>query len=268
MQQDQLSADRVDGDVHAPVVVVVGRRDATPVDERPGVEADRWAHVGEPALHVREDLERRSVLRQIRDRDGAVRQDEVEPAVVREVDPGVAPAGCVGSDCRREDGADVRERRARGRLERGVALAARVRHEEIGAAVAGVVLGGDAHAGVRVGDAGRAAFLDEVEAERAARLVDVQPVRVEVVGDVEVGPAVAVHVGEHGAEAVIDVLRLDPGLQRRRPGSVNVRSRRGPRSGRAGRGTPGSSTGIHGRRPRGRSRRRSRRRRCPAARRR
>ena len=53
-----------------------------------------------------------------------------------------------------------------------------------------------------------------MEPERAAGLVDVEPVRVEVVRDVEVGPPVAVHVGEDGAEAVVDVTVLDPGLQR------------------------------------------------------
>ena len=54
--------------------------------------------------------------------------------------------------------------------------------------------------------------LDEAEAE-AVRLGDVQvePVRVEVVRDVEVEPAVAVDVGEDGPEPVVDPGRLEPG---------------------------------------------------------
>ena len=48
-------------------------------------------------------------------------------------------------------------------------LAARVRDEQVGAAVAAVVLRGDAHAGVRVGDAVAAPSLDEAEAERRRR---------------------------------------------------------------------------------------------------
>ena len=79
-----------------------------------------------------------------------------------------------------------------------------------GWAAVAVVGGRDAHPGERVGDAfGRAALL-EAEAEpsrvglRAAgpRHVHVELVRVLVVRDVEIGPAVAVDVGEHRAEPV------------------------------------------------------------------
>ena len=94
-----------------------------------------------------------------------------------------------------------------------MALAAGVGHEQVGPAVAAVVLGGDPHAGVGIGDSPARALLDEVEAERPAGLVDVEPVRVEVVRDVEVGPAVAVHVGEDRAEAVVGVRALDPCLR-------------------------------------------------------
>src|SRR5262249_6447173 len=215
VQEDQPAADRVDGDVHAPVVVVVGRRYPAPVDERARLDADGRAHVGKPALDVRQDLECGGVLLQVRDRYGAVRQHQVERAVAREVDPRSAPAGRE-ADGRCEDGADIRERGAGGRLERGVPLATRVRHADVGPAVAGVGLGSDAHPGVRVGDARLAALLDEVEPEWAAGLVHVQPVRVEVVGDGECGPAVAVHVREHGPEGVVDVVGLDAGL----PGDV------------------------------------------------
>ena len=62
-----------------------------------------------------------------------------------------------------------------------------------------------------IGDPRGARLVDEVEAERAARLVEVQPVRVLVVRDVEVGPAVAVEVGERRAEAVVVRRRVEPG---------------------------------------------------------
>ena len=71
---------------------------------------------------------------------------------------------------------------------------------------------GDAHARVAVGDAVGLRLVDEVEAERPAGLVDVEVVRVLVVGDVEIGAAVAVHVGEDRAETVAEVRRLEPGL--------------------------------------------------------
>ena len=91
-------------------------------------------------------------------------------------------------------------------------LPARVRDEEVGTAVAVEVGLGDAHAGVVVVDAVGLRHVDEVEAERAARLVDVEVVRVLVVRDVEVGAAVAVHVGEDRAEAVPEVRRLEARL--------------------------------------------------------
>ncbi len=52
-----------------------------------------------------------------------------------------------------------------------------------------------------------------MEAERPARLVDVEPVGIQVVRDVQVGPPVLVHIDEGRSETVVDVLRLDPRLQ-------------------------------------------------------
>ena len=136
-------------------------------------------------------------------------------AVAVEIDPGVAPAGEVRAEGRGEARARVceRARRLRWRApEDGVRLAARVADEQVGAAVAVVVGAGDAHAGVRVGDAVRARARRRGGSRapwvglRAARPGDVhvQAVRILVVGDVEVGPAVAVDVREHRAEAVLD----------------------------------------------------------------
>ena len=45
--------------------------------------------------------------------------------------------------------------------------------------------------------------VDEPEAERSARLVEVEPVRILVVCDVEIDAPVTVRVREEGAEAVI-----------------------------------------------------------------
>src|SRR5581483_12127249 len=129
-------------------------------------------------------------------------------------DDGDAPARVAGSESRLERVARVRVRGAARRPKRRSPLAAIVRDEEIGPAVLAVVLGGNAHAGVRVCDSPRLAGLDEVEAEPSARLVQVEPVRVEVVGDVEVWAPVAVHVREHSAEAVVEPGSVDPGLDR------------------------------------------------------
>ena len=107
----------------------------------------------------------------------------------------------------------------------GRRLAARVRHEQVGARRRR--RGRDAHAGERVGDAfGRAALL-EAEAEpgrvglRAARPrhVHVELVRVLVVRDVEVGAAVAVVVRERGPRPCAELRRLEAGLQRRPRGT-------------------------------------------------
>ena len=87
-----------------------------------------------------------------------------------------------------------------------------VGHEEVGTTVGAEVLRRDPHARAAVGDSPGAPCLHEVEAERAAGDVQVQPVRVEVVRDVEVGPPVAVQVSEDGAEAVVDVCSLDARL--------------------------------------------------------
>ena len=111
-----------------------------------------------------------------------------------------------------------------GAAQDGVRLPPRVRHEEVEPAVAVVVARRDAHARVRVGDSFRDAPLLEAEAEAgrigggAARPGDVlvQLVRVLVVRDVQVGPAVAVVVREDRAEAVAEVAR-PRALPARRP---------------------------------------------------
>ena len=106
-----------------------------------------------------------------------------------------------------------------------------------------------------------------------ARDVQVEPVRVEVVCDVEVEAAVAVDVGEHRAEAVVERGSLEPGLARRPRGTSGGRSRPGPveveEVARRRRGWPGTLPPSPGSRRSGRcsrprtgraARRRSRRR--------
>ena len=118
----------------------------------------------------------------------------------------------------REVGPRVGERLTVPAAIHGVQLAARVGHEEVVQPVARVVARGDPHAGVRVVHRLGAPPLHETEPEptrvrgRAAgpRLVEVQAIRIQVVRDVEVEPAVVVHVGEDGAEAVVEAPRLQP----------------------------------------------------------
>ena len=215
-EQDQPAADRVDRDVDVAVVVVVGRREPAAVRAPDGVRPDGGARVGELAAppfagQVLQHLDPLRVLRQVLDRDRAVGEDEIEIAVEIEIDPGHAPAGEVLAERRREVGTRVREGGRRAPV-RGMQLPARVRHEEVVAPVEAVVRGRDAHARVRVVDALTASALDEAEAE-AVRAGDVQvePVRVEVIRDVEVEAAVVVHVREDRTETVIDPSRLEPG---------------------------------------------------------
>ena len=94
-------------------------------------------------------------------------------------------------------------------------LAARVRHEEVVEPVARPVAHRDAHPRVRIVHPRDAASLDQPEAERVAGLcdVEVEPVRVEVVRDVEVEASVEIDVGEHRAEPVVERRRLEAGAR-------------------------------------------------------
>ena len=98
-------------------------------------------------------------------------------------------------------------------------LPASVRHEEVCPPVEAVVGRGDSHARVGVGGTLPARPLTEPEIEVARTcfpytsdpVVQVEPVRVEVVGDVEVEASVPVDVGEHRPQAVVDRCTLQPG---------------------------------------------------------
>ena len=91
-----------------------------------------------------------------------------------------------------------------------------VGHEQVGAAVPAVVGGSDSHSGVGIADARARCSLLEAEAEPRSGSpgcgnVQVEPVRVGVVRDVEIEAPIVVHVGEHGPEAVLDA-GVDTGL--------------------------------------------------------
>ena len=98
-----------------------------------------------------------------------------------------------------------------------MALAARVRNEQVGAPVTVEVRGRDAHPRIRIGHPRDGCALLEAEAEPRgiglppARPSDVlvQPVRITVVRDVEIGPPVAVEIGEDCTEAVVEPRGLE-----------------------------------------------------------
>src|SRR4029453_19010781 len=108
--------------------------------------------------------DRFGVVAQVGDRDVAVGEHEVEVGVAVEVDPGVAPAGERRRGHEVVPGVGVA---LPGRLApvHGVALAPRVRDEQVGVAVAVVVGGGDPHAGVGVVGAGVLGHVPQAEAE-------------------------------------------------------------------------------------------------------
>ncbi len=97
----------------------------------------------------------------------------------------------------------------RGRLEPIVAPGAHVGHEEVGPAVVGQV----ADVGAHGGEAGGRHLLRQDFAERPVLVVEVEVVPFEeVVGDVQVGPAVAVQVPHADAQAEGDLALVDAGL--------------------------------------------------------
>ena len=227
-QEHQLAADRVDREVDAAVVVEVGGGDAAAVDAREPVERRRGALASTNRCR---DASRAPgsarVLRQVRDRDVAVREHEVEPAVVVRGRPRSRPSRSRSSPNAAANVARAstsRSPRPRARRNDGVPLAARVRARRSPAARRRSSRCGDAHAGVRVGDAARASRCStKWKPSGPPGTFTYSAVRVLVVRDVEVEPAVAVHVGEDRAERVVVRLRVEPDLPRRPPGSARVR---------------------------------------------
>ena len=259
LQQEQPAADRVDREVEPAVVVVIGDGKAAADDARRCGPKDsaRVRECSGRSLRgaVLEHLHRLRIPSQVPDGDRAVGEHEIRVAIEVEVGPGRAPAGERAAERGGDAGPAVGERRAvlprRLAGEDGVPLAARVADEEVRKPVAVDVRVGDPHARVRVCGAGAAGTLLEAEAEPgrirsgAAGPGDVlvQPVRVFVVGDVEVEAAVAVEIGEDRTERVIEPRRLEPGLpsdfaEPDVPASpaalVEVEAGRGRRRGRSG----------------------------------
>src|SRR3954469_5125962 len=140
-EEYKWAARRADRNVDRAVVVVVGR------GQRPAVHARAPGEPGHtdvreaPRPLVGQDTDRRSVLRQTRDRDIPAGEDEVGPAVERQIDPGRAPAGGAGIRGP-ERGTPLTEGRrssssAAGK--NGVRLSTGVRNEEVEPGVAVVV---------------------------------------------------------------------------------------------------------------------------------
>ena len=185
---------------------------ATALPNRSG--ARRSGKAGEHAHRLR-------ILRQARHRESRPRTSTRSslPLFARSTIESPQPAKFVPS-AGHERRARARERR-RTRLRhanvRRRRLVTGVGHEQVVPPVAVVVGRRDAHPGIPVGDAlgGRALLEAEAEPGRVGlhaagpRDVLVQLVRILVVGDVEVGPPVAVVVREHRSEAVAEVRRLE-----------------------------------------------------------
>jgi hypothetical protein len=134
--------------------------------------------------------------------DRAVDDQQVEPRVAFVVEPGGTEPG----EQQRPPAQAARERCVVEQLASEVAvqsnpLAAEVVHHQVVAAVTVVVAGVDPHAGLRVAVRRQRAPGEQRHLlERAVMLVDPQLVAGPVVGDVEVGPAIAVEVVGHDAQ--------------------------------------------------------------------
>ena len=135
--------------------------------------------------------------------DVAVGDHDVEPAVVVHVEEADAPAEIAGVDADAGEVGAVVEVEAAEVLVEGFGVSGEVGLDDVEEAVAIEVSDGDAHAGLglaigRVGDAG----FDGHILECAVLLVLVEGGGGGVVGDVDVGPAVVVEVGDADAESI------------------------------------------------------------------
>ena len=154
-EQDQLAADRVDRDVHAPVVVVVRRGDPAAVDERRAIEpggAPTRRRTGRRPGSRAPAPARASFFTFVTGIAPLARTRSCRPLLARSTHETPQPVSFSPTAARTLRCA-FGERRAVRRPEGGVTLAARVGHEQVGPAVAAVVLRGDPHAGVGIGDA-------------------------------------------------------------------------------------------------------------------
>ena len=135
--------------------------------------------------------------------DVAVGEEDVEPAVVVEVDEPGAPAEPSRVEA---EAAGERPVLAEAVTEVGVQrrrVAGEVRLDDVEGAVAIVVADADAHAGLRLAVlAVGAAGADADVRERAVVVVAIERARVRIVRHVDVGPAIVVEVERADAEAV------------------------------------------------------------------
>src|SRR5690349_20085695 len=95
MEEHEPPADRTDRDVDSAVVVVVGGSEPTPVQLAPAQQSG----VDPAPVAPREDLDRRGILPQARDRDRPIGYREVERTAVPKIDPRVAPPREIRPEC-------------------------------------------------------------------------------------------------------------------------------------------------------------------------
>ncbi len=215
--------DAVDDDVHGAVVVVVTEGAAAGgdgvVDAGAGEGGDLFKlAVAQVAVDVLMlgvgGVEVGAVDLRV---DVAVGDEDVEPAIVVEVDEADAPAEIAGVEAEAgEVGVVFKGAVAEVEVE-GVGVAGEVGLDDVEQAVAVEVADGDAHAGLRlaVGRVGDAGFDGQVF-EGAVLLVLIEGGGGGVVGDVDVGPAVVVEIGDDDGEAVGADGVFDAGLFWRR----------------------------------------------------
>ena len=134
----------------------------------------------------------------------AVGDHDVGPAVAVEVRQGAAPADPGEAvDGQAEVGGDVEEGAPAQVPEEGVVFLLEVGDEQLRPAVAIEVLGVHPHPGrCPAADIPAGARVLRGVAEVAVTSVEEEEVRVLIVGDVDVNPAIAVQVGRHDAEAM------------------------------------------------------------------
>ena len=201
--------DAVDDDVEVAIVVVVSEGAAAAGDGNghagTGLVGDFFElAVAQVAVEIFAFGVRRVGVRAVHfGIDVSVGDQDVEPAVVVHVEEADAPAEVAGVDADAGEVGAVVEVEAAEVLIEGGGVSGEVGLDDVEEAVAVEVSDGHAHAGLglavgRVGDAG----FDGDVFEGAVLLVLVEGGGGGVVGDVDVGPAVVVEVGDADTEAI------------------------------------------------------------------
>src|SRR5262249_10354050 len=130
-----------------------------------------------------------------------LRHEKILPAVVVVVEKASAPAGIRKRRASHAGGAgDVREDAASAVLKQHVALIGKIGHEDIGAPVIVVVGEIDAHSGKRPSIVVEADICFQGDVSKGSvAIIPIEEALHGIVGDVDIGPAVAVEIGEGDA---------------------------------------------------------------------